>query len=55
VEVLAVEEYVRVLRGIRDLKELLLRAPDLGALDIRRDSTPTRTFDLPAIETTPDR
>jgi hypothetical protein len=55
VEVLAVEEYERVLRGSRDFKELLMRAPDLDALDIRRDSTPVRIIDLPAIETAPDR
>jgi hypothetical protein len=47
VDVLAVEDYERVLRGSRDFKELLMRAPDLGALDIRRDSTPARTIDLP--------
>jgi hypothetical protein len=54
VVVMAAEEYERLLRGSRDFKELLLRAPDLDALDILRDPTPARTIDLPAIETAPD-
>jgi prevent-host-death family protein len=45
--VLAAEEYHRLQSGLPDFKEFLVSAPDLSALDIRRDGAPARTVDLP--------
>jgi prevent-host-death family protein len=45
--VLAAEEYHRLQSGLPDFKEFLVSAPDLAALDIRRDGAPARTIDLP--------
>ena len=53
--VLAVEEYDRLRGAVPDFKAFLMAAPDLDALDIRRDRTPARAVELPTIPTTPDR
>ena len=45
--VLAAEEYHRLQSGFPDFKDFLASAPDLAALDIRRDDAKTRTVDLP--------
>jgi prevent-host-death family protein len=49
VVVLAAEEHERRRDGTRDFKALLMSAPSLDALDIRRDPMPARTIELPAI------
>jgi hypothetical protein len=44
--VLAAEEFHRLQAGLPDFKQFLMGAPELDALDIRRDASPARALDL---------
>jgi prevent-host-death family protein len=46
VVVLAAEEFHRLQAGLPDFKEFLMGAPELDALDIRRDTAPAPAVDL---------
>ena len=46
VVVVKTEEFDRLSRGEEDFKDFLLGAPDLDALEIRRDNSPSREVEL---------
>lgn len=48
VVVIAAEEFHRLKGDVPNFKDFLLAAPDLDALDLRRDPSPARIVELPA-------